>query len=90
MSHDYHEQLPGFDERQIWHDGCAECEQRGERVAIETLDSDNFRRAWMRAVEWNHRGVQGSLAECERKLLQTLWSVHCQIERNGLPYGGAS
>ncbi|HTE59688.1 MAG TPA: hypothetical protein VK631_05010 [Solirubrobacteraceae bacterium] len=26
--HDFHERLPGYDERNIWHDGCGECETR--------------------------------------------------------------
>jgi hypothetical protein len=32
MAHGPHRTLPGYDERQIWFDGCDECEQRGKSV----------------------------------------------------------
>jgi hypothetical protein len=86
--HDYHDALPGYDERQIWHDGCGECEARGARIAIDMLDSTNFARAWERAAQWN-RGSGLSLAVCstEAPLLNVLWRIQVQLERQGWPLG---
>jgi hypothetical protein len=88
--HDYHEQLPGFDERQILHDGCSECQYRGENVirAIGALDHNRFERAWRRAASWNRGGSGGmAISEAEAPLLNTLWAIQCQLERRGLPIG---
>jgi len=86
--HDYHEQLPGFDERQIWHDGCGECEARSARLAIDTLDHNNFRTAWVRAADWNMKGSSGlAISSAEAPLLNVLWRVQVQLERHGWPIG---
>lgn len=86
--HDYHDVLPGYDERQIWHDGCGECEDRGERVAIDKLDHNNFARAWKRAAEWNQHGSAGlAISRAEAPLLRVLWLVQVQLERQGWPIG---
>lgn len=78
-SHAYHDILPGFDPDQIWYDGCQECEERGANVShgIGTLDHNNFQRAWLRAIEWNSRGL-ANISGAERELLETLWAVYCQ------------
>lgn len=86
--HAYHEQLDGFDPRQIWHDGCEECEERGERLAIGMLDNGRFRRAWERAAEWNrYGGSELAISRAEAPLLNLLWSIQCHLERQGWPLG---
>ena len=88
MSHDIHEQLPGYDQRQIWHDGCEECEYRGQRIAIDTLDTINFERAWARAAEWQQGRLEGSaISRAEADMLRMLWLVQVQLERRGVPIG---
>ena len=84
--HDYHENLPGYDPRQIWHDGCAECEERGERIGIASLDSSNFARAWRRAIDWNTVGAN-AVSHAEAPMLNALWAVQVQLERRGVPIG---
>ena len=44
MSHDYHDALPGYDSRQLLHDGCGECERRGigRLDRSSELDSSQF------------------------------------------------
>lgn len=88
MSHDYHDVLPGFHESQILHDGCRECEYRGEHPerAISALDTENFERAWYRAEEWHRHGLK-NISDAERPLLEVFWSIQCQLERHGIPLG---
>lgn len=85
MSHDYHEGLPGFSPSQMLHDGCGECEARSRRDdhGIANLDPDNFRRALLRAREWNDRGLL-TMSDAERPMLSALWSVLIQCERIGV------
>jgi len=88
MMHDYHDALPGYDERQIWHDGCAECEDRSQRLAIGMLDQGNFERAWVRAAKWNREGGAGlAISRAEKPLLDALWAIQVQLERRGWPLG---
>jgi len=90
MAHDYHEGLPGYDPKQILHDGCSECEARAQHrdLGINTLDHVNFARAWKRAADWNQRGGQGlSLSHAELPMLRTLWAVQVQLEHYGQPIG---
>ena len=84
--HDYHEQLDGFSPAQIWHDGCAECEARGEAVAIGALDDSRFAKAWARAAQFNMTGLP-DVARAEVKLLNTLWAVQLKLERYGVEIG---
>lgn len=80
-AHDYHEGLSGFSEGQILHDGCGECERRGSdaSIAIAHLDKGNFRRAWVRAAQWNREGL-ADLSRAEIPLLRALWSVQVKLE----------
>jgi hypothetical protein len=92
MTHDYHENLPGYDQRQIWFDGCAECESRGKHAAdcLGTLDSLRFRRAWQRAADWNWIDPPdiGPVSNAERPLLNLLWRFQVVLEREcRLPIG---
>ena len=82
MSHTYHEGLPGYDARQIWHDGCDECEHRGKDLQIGARASGqrHFARAWRRAYDdhaSNGGGYEatGDPSHCEMGLLNVLWGV---------------
>lgn len=88
MSHDYHEQLPGFSPAQVLHDGCRECEHRALRSdhGMASLDTANFARAWSRAAQWNKSGL-ADVAVAEIPLLSVLWAVQVQLERIGVPIG---
>jgi hypothetical protein len=95
MSHVYHEALPGYDERQIWADGCSECEHRGKdlQIGLAHLDHTSFARAWRRAFDWKaSKGggydVTGEISHAERGLLDALWGVQVQLERFGQPLNG--
>jgi hypothetical protein len=92
MTHTYHDVLPGFDERQIWKDGCPECERRGKDpvASLCTLDEDNFARAWRRAADWNRMSGPdiGRPSDAERSLLEMIWVFQVMFERVcGLPIG---
>lgn len=95
MTHTYHEGLPGFDARQILHDGCDECEHRGKdlQMALAHLDNDTFARAWRRAYD-DHASngggydATGPLSDCERGLLNVLWGVQVSLQRFGQPLNG--
>lgn len=89
--HDYHQGLPGYHPNQILHEGCRECEHRGQRprVALTHLDQSNFRRAWERAAQWNYGQLEAGdhIAVTEVELLETLWSIQILLEREGVPIG---
>jgi hypothetical protein len=77
MVHDYHQQLPGYDERQIWFDGCAECERRANlirrgdaRLAIGYLDQNDIQRAAQRSEDWSVGKDIGPTSSTERPLLE--------------------
>ena len=84
--HEYHDILLGYDKRQIWHDGCPECEARGADPAnnLGTLDTERFARAWHRAYVWNSDGDEplGQISKAERPLLELLWRFQLALERN--------
>jgi hypothetical protein len=84
MSHDYHDNLPGFDPQQILVDGCRECEQRSRRAdhGISTLDLERFPAAWRRAWQWHTQGLD-NLSDAEQPLLVTLSSVQIGLARAG-------
>jgi|ERR1035437_724246 hypothetical protein len=91
MSHTYHDILPTYDERQIWYDGCEECESRGQSVprSLGTLDSHRFARAWKRSADWNKDCADvGPVSAAERPLLDLIWYLQIAFEREcGLPIG---
>jgi len=95
MSHNYHEAAPGYDPRQILHDGCAECEHRGKHLdsALAHMDNATFARAWKRAFDWkasNGGGwnATGDLSHAELDLLNVLWGVMVILERFGVALTG--
>jgi len=86
-AHIYHEALAGYDERQILHDGCQECEYRGKHLdsALYHMDSSTFRRAWQRAYDLHsadgkHENV-GQVSNCERELLDVFWGIRVRLEK---------
>lgn len=81
--HAYHEDLAGYSPGQIWHDGCPECEHRGEHLQIYTLDTDRFIRAWDRAAEKRQHGLR-DCSGAERALLDALGSIQIELDRAGL------
>lgn len=92
-SHDYHEALDGYHPAQILHDGCGECEERGADpvLALNHLDAERFRRAWLRAADWNASiPPSGHEAEhicaAEAPLLRLLWAMQLHFE-NVWPLG---
>ena len=96
MIHNYHDALPGYDPRQILHDGCEECEQRGTNIlsAISRLDHERFEQAWRRAYDnWATYGggyeANGLLSDAESPLLGALWGIQLQLERRGIPLTGS-
>ena len=95
MSHDYHEGLPGYDPRQLLHDGCEECEERSRdlSIAITRLDPERFAHAWRRAYDqYATRGggyeATGPISSAESPLLAALWGIQIQLERRGVPLTG--
>lgn len=86
--HSYHDGLPGFDEAQILHDGCEECEQRAASPGhgIGNLDRRSFAEAWARAAEWN-RGGLSNVAKAEMPMLSVLWAVQIKLEGYGCTIG---
>jgi hypothetical protein len=83
--HGYHEGLPNYDKRQIFHDDCDECERRGAdaAVALAHMDSPTFRRALARAIEWQTRAfVQPPcISAAESRVLELIWMVVLQMAR---------
>ena len=89
--HDDHEGFPGFDPRQIWKDGCAECRQRARTLPMSMLelDPEHFRAAWQRAYAWEHDDDTSlRLSQTELPLLRQLWAIQIMLERYfGWPIG---
>lgn len=85
MSHSYHEGLPGYDPAQIFHDGCEECEYRGENVltAIGAMDTQTFVRAWARGRTLVRDGLD-SCSNAEHSVLRVLGSIRLRLEDAGI------
>ena len=75
-THAYHNELPGYDARQIWHDGCDECEWRSQNLpsTVGYLDINNLHRAIQRTKMWinGEHGDLGRISQAELPLLQLL------------------
>lgn len=88
MMHDHHESLPGYSPNQILHDGCAECEARGEdpELALANMDPSRFTRAWERASLWSKskRDETGRISSAEAPLLRLLHAVQVHLDRAGI------
>lgn len=73
MSHVDHENRPGYDARQIWHDDCFECHFLAGGVPATTHALDDFTlcRALNRAQQMHDGNTEstGPIADNERDLL---------------------
>lgn len=89
MSHSHHESLPGYDEAAILHDGCIECEKRGEDFdrALSYMDRETFEKAWKRAAAWQKGTLDRPINDAEGVVLEGLWSVQVCLEQRGVPVG---
>ena len=89
-THAHHEAFPGFDPDRILHDGCPECEHRGEvdggLDAIIHLDPVRFAEAWARAAAWQRDQLdpRRPIAACEAPMLKVLWTIQLMFERAGI------
>lgn len=83
-THDFHQELNGYDDRQIWVDGCKECESRADSLplSITSLDNGCFRAAWVRAQAMNQGQDVGRISKAESALLNTLNYVRIAQERS--------
>jgi hypothetical protein len=93
VTHVFHNALDGFDERQILHDGCPECEQRGAdlRSAFAHMDTETWTRAWQRAFDINASNGShdvGHESHAEANLLLVLYAVQVELQRRGIPLNG--
>ena len=83
--HSYHEGLDGFDRRQIWYDGCEECEHRGKSLprSLGSLDNANLRRAWARMLLWCDDDLEGvgEISLAELPLLRFLEACRMVLRR---------
>jgi len=81
MMHRYHEDLPGYDARQILHDGCPECEHRGADIelALAHMDRPTFIRAWRRAQEFNKSSSGLGISRAEAPVLRVLGSIQLRV-----------
>jgi hypothetical protein len=88
--HAYHESLPGFDERNVWHDGCAECEDHAmaRLDGLGRLDDAERVRTWQRMREYRWGAARTEIPEwvsgCDRMLIGTLYHVALFLEHCGL------
>lgn len=90
MVHGPHINQPGYDERQILHDGCGECEARGRNIsaALNAMDKGRFVAAWERAAAWNRGTLSGArVSNAESELLSVLWLIQIKLESRGIPVG---
>jgi len=73
MIHADHKDLPGYDVRQVWHDGCGACSDLalGVPYTVHELDDFTLCRALNRAeqMQWNATARTGRIAHNERSLL---------------------
>lgn len=95
-AHDYHENLPGFDERQLLVDGCEECEFRGKHPleGLNHMDNATMMKAIARAITWqtcdgygsdHYLNTIGRISHAEAPVLETIWTVMIKM-RNVLPF----
>lgn len=90
MSHDFHENLPGYSPDQLLHAGCGECDRRAASPdgGLAHLDPVRFAQAWHRAALWRQGG--GGLPDLDRaevRMLAALWAVQVQLEPRGFLVG---
>lgn len=88
MSHDYHQGEPGYNEHQLYKDGCAECASRA--VGDYPFEFVDLRYAWGRALRFERGRLapeESPVSATEVPLLRILWSLMILMERDGIPLG---
>lgn len=86
MSHFLHDALPGYDERNVLHDGCPECEYRAVNgiAAMYAVDDQNLITLWERMlVISNGKGenLGWQISACDMRMMDQLEYVHEISER---------
>lgn len=88
VTHTYHEHLPGFDPRNIMHDGCPECEERAKDPAtgIMKLDVQYVITLWARMMNLKWGGgyrmsVDWVVSECDHRLMTYMYRMAMFQER---------
>lgn len=81
--HAYHEGLPGYDQAQLYHDGCSECEQRAADPEMSVLYIRDWDAAWQRAEAHALEGL-GNVSHAEARVLRMLWAVRHRIEMGNI------
>lgn len=84
--HAYHEGLPGYDARQLYHDGCAECEFRAADPELCVTYLRDLAEAFARARQLAD-GKAEAVAEAEAPVLRMLAALAVRAERD---FGWAS
>lgn len=87
--HAFHEGLSGYDERNVLHDGCEECEERSQHGldGLLALDAANQSTLWryMRAQEWaDGEGLAHQPSGCDSRMMRLLYLVAVFLERAGI------
>lgn len=88
--HAYHDNLAGFDQRNVLHDGCEECEQRAADPlgqGLPALDHKNRLKLWhdLRAYRFGSVDQDGrNISRCDLRLIDCMYSIACFLERAGI------
>lgn len=88
MPHTYHEGLVGYDERNVLHDGCRECEDRAREplTGLCNIDEPSFARLWddMTAIRWGttSRMPRERISSCDLALIHALYTFAVLLERH--------
>lgn len=89
MSHSYHPSLDGYDERNVLHDGCPECDRRAADPLRGVLELDEFNRLklWrdMRRAKFGESEPLGrNTSRNDWELIDALYLIAVFMERAGL------
>lgn len=79
--HAYHEGLPGYDARQLYHDGCAECEFRAADPELCVTYLRSTAGAFERARQLAD-GKAEAVSEAEAPVLRMLAALAARLERD--------
>lgn len=87
--HAPHHALAGYDEGNVLHDGCAECEARAAAPldGLMALDHVNRAQLWrdMRAHKWSGgAGLDRNLSDADAQMLTALYRIAVFLERAGI------
>lgn len=91
MSHAYHPNLEGYDERSVLHDGCATCEERANNgiQGLLYLDGSVQRRLYRKMLvsegklEGERLGEDAISSRCDQLMTRALYHLAVLLERSG-------